>query len=100
MLFPQEKVGCTVMSCCIYHGISDKIVACNLNNLGDASSKVFCTTIYIVLETLATRFVRLIALKAIVALFSEDLSLPRLELLSGVITAKMCNTMKVAGDVM
>ena len=91
-----EKVGCIVIPRCIYHGISDKIVACNLHSFGDASSKAFCTTIYIVLETLTTRFVRLIASKARVAPLSEDLSLPRLELLSGVITAKMCNTVKVA----
>ena len=37
----------------------------------------------------------LIASKARVAPFSEELSLPRLELSSGVI-AKMCNTVKVA----
>ena len=34
--------------------------------------------------------------RARVAPLSEDLSLPRLEILSGVITAKMCNTVKVA----
>ena len=91
-----EKVGCIVIPCCIYHGISDKIVACNLHSFGDASSKAFCTTIYVVLEMLTTRFVRLIASKARVAPLSEDLSLPRLKLLSGVISAKMCNTVKVA----
>ena len=91
-----EKVGCIVIPRCIYYGIFDKIVACNLYSFGDASSKAFCTTIYIVLETLTTRFVRLIASKARVAPLSEDLSLPHLELLSGVITAKMCNTVKVA----
>ena len=91
-----EKVGCIVITHCIYHGISDKIVACNLHSFGDASSKAFSTTIYIVLGMLTTRFVRLIASKARVAPLSEDLSLPRLELLLGVITAKMSNIVKIA----
>ena len=90
-----EKVGCIAIPHCIYHGISE-FVACNLHSFGVASSKEFCTTIYIALETLTIRFVRLYASKARVAPLSEDLSLPCLELLSGVITAKMYNTVRVA----
>ena len=91
-----EKVGCIVIPCCIYRGISDKIIACSLHSFGDASSNAFCAMIYIVLEMLTTRFVRLIASKARVAPLTVDLSLPRLELLLRVITAKMCGTVKVA----
>ena len=54
-----EKVGCIVIPRCIYYGISDKIVVCNLHSFEAVSSKAFCTTVYIVLEILTTRFVRL-----------------------------------------
>ena len=79
-LTDMEKVGCIIIPRYIYHGIFDKIVACNLHSFGDASSKAFCTMIYIVLQMLTTKLVRLIALKARVAPLSEDLPLPRLEL--------------------
>ena len=84
-----EKVGCIVIQRCIYHGISDNIVACNLQFWRCIIKGIFYNNLH--------------SFRNAYHQICQDncfegccLFLPRLELLSGVITAKICNTGKVA----
>ena len=61
---------------CLYDGVEEAVTSCTLHGFGDASERAYCAVVYLVLET--------------------KQSIPRLELLSGVILARLVSSVMEA----
>lgn len=83
------------VSRCIYFGIQERIHFHSLHGFGDASEKAYCAVVYLVLNTSSGDHVRLIASKTRVAPMKK-FTIPRLELLSGLILAHLASAVKEA----
>ena len=76
---------------CLYDGSEGEILSCRIHGFGDASKKAYCAVVYLVYETSQGWNTSLLCSKTRVAPLKE-LSIPRLELLSGRILAVLVDT--------
>ncbi|XP_065060575.1 uncharacterized protein LOC135687848 [Rhopilema esculentum] len=86
-----SSVGVISLPRCLYEKSTDKINKCYLHGFADASKKAYCAMIYLVYETDTGMHSGLICAKTRVAPLKE-LSIPRLELMSGRILSTLMET--------
>ncbi|XP_015761461.1 PREDICTED: uncharacterized protein LOC107340610 [Acropora digitifera] len=80
---------------CLYDGVEEVVTSYTLHGFGDASAKAYCAVVYVVLETSSGNYPVLLTSKTRVAPLTKQ-SIPRLELLSGVILARLASSVKEA----
>lgn len=80
---------------CLYDGVEEVVTSYTLYGFGDASEKAYYAVVYLVLETSSENYPMLLTSKTRVASLAKQ-SIPRLELLSGVILARLVSSMKEA----
>ncbi|XP_068724219.1 uncharacterized protein [Montipora capricornis] len=80
---------------CLYDGVEEVVTSYTLHGFGDASENVYCAVAYLVLETSSGNYPVLLTSKTRVAPLAKQ-SMPRLELLSGVILARLASSVKEA----
>ena len=80
---------------CIYERPKQEVLECELHGFGDASSKAYCTVVYLVYKTNEGTSVKLLTLKSQVAPLKK-LTIPRLELMLARILAQLMDTVKLA----
>ena len=90
-----QKTRHIIVARCNYDGIREQIMSYSLHAFGDASSKAYCTVIYLVMETDSSSYVHLLSSKTKVAPLVKH-STPRLELLSAHIVARLFVSIKKA----
>ena len=91
-----NDVGTISLPRCSYDDKAGKVKNCSLHGFTDASKKAYCTMIYLVYETEEEEIVsNLVCAKTRVAPLKE-LSIPRLELMSARILAKLMNVVLAA----
>ncbi|XP_065062455.1 uncharacterized protein LOC135689235, partial [Rhopilema esculentum] len=86
-----SSVGVISLPRCLYEKSTDKVNKCYLHGFADASKKAYCAMVYLVCETDTGMHSRLICAKTRVAPLKE-LSIPRLELMSGRILSTLVET--------
>ncbi|XP_065063348.1 uncharacterized protein LOC135689914 [Rhopilema esculentum] len=86
-----SSVGVISLPRCLYEKSTDKVNKCYLHGFADASKKAYCAMVYLVCETDTGMHSRLICAKTRVAPLKE-LSIPRLELMSGRILSTLMET--------
>ena len=91
----MKEVRHILISRCIYSGISEEIHSCSLHGFGDASEKAYCAVVYLVMNTSSGTYVRLMSSKTRVSPINKT-TIPRLELLSGLILARLMSSVKEA----
>ena len=74
---------------------SEEVLSCELHGFGDASAKAYCAAVYFVCRTVTTVRVCLLTAKTRIAPL-KALTIPRLELMSAVVLAKLMKTVKTA----
>ena len=80
----------------LYEGVEEIVTSyTTLHGFGDASEKAYCAVAYLVLETSSGNYPVLLTSKTRVAPLAKQ-SIPRLELLSGVILARLASSVKEA----
>ena len=82
-----------MISRCLYDGVEELVTSYTLHGFGDASEKACCAVVYLVLETSSGNY--LLTSKNRVTPPAKQ-SIPRLELLSGVILARLVSSVKEA----
>ena len=80
---------------CVYAGLKEGVMSYAIHGFGDASEKAYCAVVYLVLEVSGDYFPVLLSSKTRVAPLRRQ-SIPRLELLSGVILARLVSSVKEA----
>ena len=80
---------------CLYDGVEEVVSSYTLHGFGDASEKAYCAVVYLLLETSSGNYPVLLTSKTRVAPLAKQ-SIPRLELLSGVILARLVSSVKEA----
>ena len=80
---------------CVCGGLEEAVTSYTLHGFGEASEKVYCAVVYLVLEVSSGYHPVLLTSKTRVAPLSRQ-SVPRLELLSGVILARLVSSVKDA----
>ena len=80
---------------CLYDGVEEVVTSYTLHGFGDASEKAYCAVVYLVLETNSGNYPVLLTSKTRVAPLAKQ-SIPRLDLLSGVILARLASSLKEA----
>ena len=80
---------------CVYAGLEEGVTSYVIHGFGDASEKAYCAAVYLVLEVSGDFFPVLLSSKTRVAPLTRQ-SIPRLELLSGVILARLVSSVKEA----
>lgn len=80
---------------CLYDGIEEVVTSYTLHGFGDASEKAYCAVVYVVLETSSGNYPVLLTSKTRVAPLTKQ-SIPRLDLLSEVILARLASSVKEA----
>ena len=75
---------------CSHDGVAEVVISHTLHGFGDASAKAYCAVVYLVLETSSGIHPVLLTSKTRVAPLTKQ-SIPRLELLSGVILARLAS---------
>ena len=80
---------------CLYDGVEGVATSYTLHGFGDASEKAYCAVVYVVLETSSGNYPVLLTSKTRVAPLTKQY-IPRLELLSGVILARLASSVKEA----
>ena len=88
-----QEVQRVLVPRCVYAGLEEEIVSCTIHGFGDASEKAYCAVVYLVLEASSGYHPVLLSSKTRVAPLSKQ-SIPRLELLSGVILARLVSSVK------
>ena len=78
---------------CLYDGVEEVVTSYTFHGLGDASEKVYCARVYVELETCSGNYPVLLTSKTRLAPLTKQ-SIPRLELLSGVILARLASLVK------
>ncbi|XP_046841149.1 uncharacterized protein LOC124435254 [Xenia sp. Carnegie-2017] len=73
---------------CVYSEVIERVESCELHGFGDASEKAYCAVVYFVCRTSSTVHVKLLAAKTRVAPLKK-LTIPRLELMSALMLAKL-----------
>ena len=79
----------------MYAGLEEGVTSYVIHGFGDASEKAYCAVVYLVLEVSGDFFPVLLSSKTRVAPLTRQ-SIPRLELLSGVILARLVSSVKEA----
>ena len=90
-----RRVKTLTLNRCVYGNISGQIQSCELHGFGDASEKAYCAVVYFVCRTSTSVYVRLLAAKTRVAPL-KALTIPRLELMSALMLAKLVDSVKKA----
>ena len=80
---------------CVNAGLEEGVTSYVIHGFGDASEKAYCAVVYLVLEVSGDFFPVLLSSKTRVAPLTRQ-SIPRLELLSGVILARLVSSVKEA----
>ena len=80
---------------CIYERPKQEVLECELHGFGDASSKAYCTVVYLVYKTNEGTSAKLLTSKSQVAPLKK-LTIPRLELMLARILAQLMDTVKLA----
>ena len=80
---------------CLYDGVEEVVTSYALHGFGDASEKVYCVVVYVDLETSSGNYPLLLTSKTRVAPLTKQ-SIPRQELLYGVILARLASSVKEA----
>ena len=80
---------------CLYDRVEAVVTSYTLHGFGDASKKVYCAVVYVVLEISSGNYPVLLTSKIGVAPLTKQ-SIPRLELISGVILARLTSSVKKA----
>ena len=80
---------------CLYKHVREEVLECSLHGFADASKKVYCAVIYSVYQTSTGSYSKMLTSKTRVAPLKE-LSIPRLELITCLILAKLMSTVKNA----
>ena len=83
------------MNRCVYSNVSGEIQSCELHGFGDASEKAYCAVVYFVCRTSTGVYVQLLTAKTRVAPL-KALTIPRLELMSALMLAKLVDSVKKA----
>ena len=75
---------------CVYEHLQEEVLECSLHGFANASKKAYCVVIYLMYRTHIGRYskTRVAPLK--------ELSIPRLELMAGLILVKLMSTVKNA----
>lgn len=73
---------------CYFHNIDEQVISCTIHGFGDASKHVYAAVTYFVIRTTSGIQVRFLASKTRVAPIEEQ-TIPRLELLSCLILARL-----------
>ena len=84
-----------MISQCLYPGVQEEVQSCCLHEFRDASKRAYCAVVYLVICTSIGSYVRLITSKTRVAP-NKNYTIPRLELLSGLILARLVSAVKEA----
>ena len=85
-----------MISRCLYAGVQEKVHSFCLHGFGDASKRAYCAVVYLVIRTGIGSYMRLITSKTRVAP-SKKYTIPRLELLSGLILARLVSAVRDRG---
>ena len=95
MRWPQDlqEVQRVLVPQCVYAGSEEETVSCTIHGFWDASEKAYCAVVYLVLEASSGYHPVLLSSKTRVTPLSKQ-SIPRLELLSGVILARLMSSVK------
>ena len=80
---------------CIYQHRAEDVLECTLHGFGDASKKAYCAVVYFVYRTNVGVYVRLLTSKARVAPLKAT-SIPRLELMSARLLARIMKSVKAS----
>ena len=91
IVFDLRETGKISLPRCLYDKETGAINSCYLHGFADASKNAYCAMIYLVYETDKGIFSRLICAKTRVAPLKQ-LSIPRLELMSGRILSTLMDT--------
>ena len=90
-----REVQQIIVPCCLYDGVEKVVTSYKLHGFGDASERAYCAVVYLVLETSSGNYPVLLTSKTRVAPLTKQ-SIPRLELLSGVILARLVSSVMEA----
>ena len=90
-----REVQLVLVPRCVYAGLEEVVTSYVIHGFGDASEKAYCAVVYFVLEVSGDFFPVLLSSKTRVAPLTRH-SIPRLELLSGVILARLVSSVKEA----
>ena len=80
---------------CVYAGLEEGVTSYAIHGFRDASEKAYCAVVYLVLEVSGDCFPFFVSSKTRLAPLTRK-SNPRLELLSGVILARLVSSVKEA----
>ena len=80
---------------CVYAGLEKGVTSYAIHGFSDASEKAYCAVVYLVLEVRGDYFPVLLSSKTRVAPLTRQ-SVPRLELLSVVILARLVSSVRGA----
>ena len=80
---------------CVWDHVREEVVQCSLHGFADASKKAYCAVIYLVYTTSTGIYTRMLTSKTRVAPLKE-LSIPRLELMSALMLARLMSTVEKA----
>ena len=90
-----KQVDTITLNRCVYSGVGEEIQSCELHGFGDASERAYCAVVYFVCRTSTAVYVQLLAAKTRVAPL-KALTIPRLELMSALMLAKLVDSVKKA----
>jgi hypothetical protein len=90
-----KRVETITLDRCVYSDVSGEIQSCELHGFGDASEKAYCAVVYFVCRTSTGVYVKLLTAKTRVAPL-KALTIPRLELMSALMLAKLVDSVKKA----
>ena len=90
-----EEVRPIKLPRCYYTGIEGQVVSSELHGFCDASAKAYGAVVYLRIITTCGNYVRFVASKIRVAPLSNQ-TIPRLELLSAVLLARLMNSVREA----
>ena len=80
---------------CYYAGVEGEVIKSELHGLCDASARAYRAVVYLFIVTTRVSYIRFVASKTRVAPLSNQ-TIPRLELLSAVVLARLINCIKEA----
>ena len=90
-----KRVETITLSRCVYSNVSGDVQSYELHGFGDASEKAYCAVVYFVCRTSTAVHVQLLAAKTRVTPL-KALTIPRLELMSALMLAKLVDSVKKA----